>query len=196
MEYLIAIISCIGATMKPIKDLKKETSKPDKIWDIVQILSLLTICALICFGYCNKDISKKNKIHNCNRDIREACIEIYRTIYGYNRVLKQNGHEKAYEIAVILFKSNGDQLERSRYDYREFIDSVRLYSIDDALKSLKNYPWEIINSPKRKWYLYKNICKIDSSFKKWEYGSIISYDSLLYTKPQEYFDIDERMKIK
>ena len=100
----------------------------------------------------------------CNKAFYEACIEIYRTVYGYNRVFKINNQQLALKFTKDLFSINSDQLEKARNDYFEVIDSNRLYAIDDALKSLKYLSEDIINSQNRKKILYSNICKIDSSF--------------------------------
>jgi hypothetical protein len=84
---------------------------------------------------------------------------------------------EAKHLAIVLYNQNGAQLERARNDFKEYIDSTKLYAIDDALNSLKDLALSIIDSKNRKNVLYRNICIIDSSFKK--QPSLYLLDSLL-----------------
>jgi hypothetical protein len=185
MEIYNVILPLFIGLLGLLRGNFKNMVMKDKI--IIGLISLLMITSgILSYNDLSVKREKKQKeILKCKTALNISCQEIYKTIWDYNRNLKIRPKE-AEHLAIVLYNQNGEQLERARNDCKDYIDSEILDAIDDALKSLKSLALSIIDSKNRKDYLYRDICKIDTSFIK--YPSLYEYDSILKSYPIDSFN--------
>jgi hypothetical protein len=166
MEFWIAILSCIGALVKPIKDIKRDMTNWDNFWNIIQIISILTLCGLVCFISCsNKEKIKIERI-KCNRALSSSCDGIISRFYKYNNIKKTKGKNDAIHTVGIAFQMEGANLKSIYDQYKEYIDSTKSKAIIDAWQLLSFRSEDIVKDNYLIRYLYSDICKIDSTFKE------------------------------
>jgi hypothetical protein len=148
---------------------KEHFPNKKKWYNFTIIFIIISIAGLGMYSRYHNETVKNEMIKTekirCHKALSVMCSEIYRTVSDYNKNKKIN-FKDAEKNAIILFKIDGEQLERTRNDYKEYIDSSTLKAIDDALMTLLELPDKIIQSYNRANFLYWDICKIDSSFKK------------------------------
>jgi hypothetical protein len=163
MQYILILITmAIGILSLIGKEWK--TMKQNIINTLIIILAV-TSGVISGFLLKEKQDNFLNEKIKCEKALSRACNEIYLTVADYNKN-KENNDKDAKKNAIVLFQSNGRQLETVRSDYKEHLDSIRIEAIDDAVKTLLYMPEQIIQSRNRCDFLYNDIWKIDSTFKK------------------------------
>jgi hypothetical protein len=159
----------LGAIMAILAIFKEHFPNKKKWYNFTIIFIIISIAGIGMYSRYHNDTIKNEMIKTekirCHKALSVICSEIYRTISDYNKN-KKNNFKEAEKKANTLFKIDGEQLERIRNDYKEYIDSSTLKAIDDALMTLLDMPEQIIQSRNKCDFLYNDICKIDSSFKK------------------------------
>jgi hypothetical protein len=111
MEIWIAIFSCVGAVMKPIKDIKKGMSKSDILFTIISIVSILTLCGLICFNIYDRNKKNSEKDKMSNEIIVKACDQIRCSIQFHNLIIKDYGKKPAQYITKSSIELGGKMLD-------------------------------------------------------------------------------------